>query len=351
MSFVTELMKVSNDIETTTVDVMGRTLTIKLKAKLARSEKIRNMKENVESTTKPMDAADRHKRANESIGIAEDFVTKDSEERSSTPAKVLQADVTIRNKSKSGSKLGYVDVNLVPTNPINLHVNNTQLTKKSKLKDFFKKFHFKPLKSKKKNKRACTYRPPRFNPFKSLKNIIFKPGEKTPFTRASKSTTRKTVRTSTKSSQKANYNPLYDPILERPVEKKKTTKLFKFTDTNDMQVPVLSESSNFSMPDTLRTLQPETQSPVQGKVSAVDVPSQADKPPAFDSTESQTVKLPSFDNIQSQQGKLPSFNSLMGTTGKPSTFLLIMDDGQKSVLYVQPETVHKSTRKSLLLCS
>ncbi|CAB3241551.1 unnamed protein product [Arctia plantaginis] len=302
----------------------------------------------IESTTKPMDAAttyaaDRHKRANESIGIAEDFVTKDLEERSSTPAKEMQADVTIQNKTKSGNKFGYVDVNLVPTNSISLHVNNTKQVKKSKLKDFFKKFHFKPMKSKKKDKRACTYRPPRFNPFKSLKNIIFKPSEKTPFTKPS--STRKHIKTSTKTTQKTHYNPVYDPILDRPIEKQKTTKLNKFMmDTNDVQVPMISDSSNFSISETLRTLQPvDTQSPLQGKAAALDVPSQAGKIQSVDSSSSQTVKQ-YLDNLPSQQEKNPSFNSLMGTSGKPSTFLLMMDDGQKSVLYVQPETVHKSTR-------
>lgn len=107
--------------------------------------------------------------------IMTDFITKDIEVKVSTP-KELFADIA-KNGSKETNKYGYVDIDLVPRQTAIVKLRDA---KKSRFKNFFKKFHFRKKKKKElKPKRSCYYncyaqsrRRERFNPIKKLKAMF-----------------------------------------------------------------------------------------------------------------------------------------------------------------------------------
>lgn len=113
-----------------------------------------------------------------SVTIMDDFMNKDLEEKPTTVSKEEVAEPAI--KTKETNKYGYVDIDLVPrqTAVVKLREN----PKKSRFKNFFKKFHFKRNKTKAKHeKRSCYYgddtysyghRHSRFNPIKKLKDMF-----------------------------------------------------------------------------------------------------------------------------------------------------------------------------------
>ncbi|CAH1642874.1 unnamed protein product [Spodoptera littoralis] len=115
-----------------------------------------------------------------SVTIMEDFINKDLEEKPTTGSKEVFAEPAI--KTRETNKYGYVDIDLVPrqTAVVKLREN----TKKSKFKNFFKRFRFKKSKGKaKQNKRSANgyygddtygygHRRSRFNPIKKLKDMF-----------------------------------------------------------------------------------------------------------------------------------------------------------------------------------
>ncbi|KAH9628331.1 hypothetical protein HF086_015602 [Spodoptera exigua] len=113
-----------------------------------------------------------------SVSIVDDFVNKELEEKPTTATKDF-AESSV--KTRGTNKYGYVDIDLVPrqTAVVKLREN----TKKSRFKNFFKRFHFKKneKKTKEKPKRSCyndeeNYgfgnRRSRFNPIKKLKDMF-----------------------------------------------------------------------------------------------------------------------------------------------------------------------------------
>ncbi|KAJ8704427.1 hypothetical protein PYW07_011615 [Mythimna separata] len=103
-----------------------------------------------------------------------DFINKEILEKASTGAKDLFVD-TSQLGNKETNKYGYVDIDLVPRQTAVVKLRDA---KKSRFKNFFKKFHFRKKNKKDgKPKRSCYYnsqnrRRERFNPIKKLKAIF-----------------------------------------------------------------------------------------------------------------------------------------------------------------------------------
>lgn len=127
-------------------------------ARLKRS----NTKENLESTLLP------------------DYITKNiiAEKAITIDSKELYAD-TVHNSNKETNKYGYVDIDLVPRQTAIVKLRDS--TKKSRFKNFFKKFQFKKDKTIKPKPKRSVYdynfyspnpRRGRFNPIKKLKDIF-----------------------------------------------------------------------------------------------------------------------------------------------------------------------------------
>ncbi|CAK1553517.1 unnamed protein product [Leptosia nina] len=84
--------------------------------------------------------------------------------------------VSLKEDRTYATKNGYVDVNLVhkPTGVIKLKSNKDKGNKKRKYKNFFKKISFHSKNPKKYSKRNLPTRKRRSNPFKVLKDIVFR---------------------------------------------------------------------------------------------------------------------------------------------------------------------------------
>ena len=122
----------------------------------------------------------------ESTMIA-DFMNKDTvvvkAKTATTTTKVVTTEAG-RTSNRETKKYGYVDIDLVPRQTAVVKLRDK--TKKSRFKNFFKKFHFKKDKTKKPKPKRSVYnydyylpnpRIERFNPIKKLKNMFKKEKE------------------------------------------------------------------------------------------------------------------------------------------------------------------------------